>query len=132
MVLDEDAAMIYGRVLIAIARADGEIDPDEASALERIIAQRSPIPLPIGELLFAPPAKPEQLARGSGAGGGPFRSVAIDLGEIARTLVDDALEVVLAKGSITSGEQASLIRFATALGLSSDEVRDRIARASSP
>lgn len=132
VVLDDDAVAVYGRVLIAIARADGEIGHEEATALERVLARRANTPLPLGELLFERPLRPEELARAvasSEVGAGPFRAAPIDLAEIARTLIDDALAIVLTKGSMTSGEQASVVRFATALGLDTAEVRARIAAA---
>lgn len=133
MILDDDAAATYARVLIAIARADGEIGPEEARALERVIALRTSAPLSLAELLFARALRPEELSRalaGSELGAGPFRAAPVDMAEISRTLIDDALGIVLTKGSMTSGEEASLVRFATALGIESAEVRARIARAS--
>lgn len=132
VVLADDAVAVYARALLTIARADGTIGPDEAAVLERVIARRANAPLPLVELMFARPLRPEQLARAvssSEMGAGPFRAAPVDLAEVARTLIEDAMAIILTKGSATSGEEASVVRFATALGLDTAEVRARIATA---
>ena len=55
--------------------------------------------------------------------GGPFRGESARADQVARLLVEDALYVALAKGSITPEEGHRMWRYAMALGLSDDEFR---------
>ena len=119
MMFDEDLKRIYARALVSIARADGHIDADEGERLRLRIGERCQLELE--DILLEPSVLPDELAQA--LHGGPFRGVAVRPDEVARLLVEDTLYVTLAKGHITEEEASRLWRYATALGLSNDELR---------
>ena len=54
---------------------------------------------------------------------GPRGVAGVHAAELARLIVVDAVGVVRAKGHVTEREAHLIIRFATALGVSTDELR---------
>jgi tellurite resistance protein len=120
MLLSEDIKQLYARALIAIVRAEGSIDNDEAERLAERIELRSGLGV-FEDLLLARSLQPDELA--SAIRGGPFRGESVQGEQIARMLVEDALYVSLAKGHVTPEEGHRMWRYAMALGLSSDEFR---------
>jgi len=123
-ILDETAAHLYAQALVAIARADGEIGLEEGARLQQKIEARSGRPAELDDLLLAETLDPAQLAEALRASSGPFRGGAgLHPGELAAMIVVDAIAVVLAKGHVSEEEAQQIVRFATALGCSLDEVR---------
>lgn len=121
-ILDGDIARRYAEALVAVARADDEINREEGQLLEHLVSMRSTFPIALDDLLLAHPLDHHELAQAVRTQGGPFRGASIDARELARMLVDDALRVVLAKGYVAEPEAQQIIRFATALGCTLDEV----------
>jgi len=119
MTFDEDLKRLYARALVSIARADGHIDADEGERLRERLDSRCN--LDVADVLLEPSLHPDDLA--SSLQGGPFRGTAVRPDEVARLLVEDGLYIALAKGHITEEEGGRLWRYATALGLSEDELR---------
>jgi hypothetical protein len=115
---------------VAIARADNELGLEEGMRLQHKIDTRLVAPIGIEDLLLLEPLEPRALAAVAGASSGPFRGGTLHPGELARMIVVDAIEVVLAKGHITEEEAQTMIRFATALGCTLDEVRTMTAHLS--
>jgi hypothetical protein len=117
---DSELAQLYGRALVAIARADSEIGFEEGMRLQQRIEARCEVPLRIEDLLLEPTLHPDTLREY--VSGGPFRAAAHPA-QLAEWLVADGLSVVLAKGHVTGAEASALRRFADALGVSRDDFK---------
>lgn len=122
-ILEAGVAQLYAQALVAIARADDQIEPEEGQRLQHQIDARTGRPMPLEDLLLAEPLDPDVLAEHVRAASGPFRGGSLHPAELARMIVVDAISVVLAKGHVSELEAQQIIRFATALGCSLDEVR---------
>jgi tellurite resistance protein len=122
-ILEAGLAQLYALALVAIVRADEQIEPEEGQRLQQQIDARTDRPTPLEDLLLAEPLDPEVLAEHVRAEAGPFRGGSIHPGELARMIVLDAISVVLAKGHVSEQEAQQILRFATALGCTIDEVR---------
>lgn len=120
---EPDLAQLYARALVAIARADDQLGLEEGMRLQQKLDARLVTSVVMDDLLLAEPIDPESLGAIVAAAIGPFRGGTIHPGELARLIVVDAIEVVLAKGYISEGEAREMIRFATALGCSLEQVR---------
>jgi hypothetical protein len=122
-ILDRELGLLYARVLVAIARADQEIEFEEGLRLADRIAARCTIPLRLEDLLLEPPLSPELFLQQLGSQHGPFRGASVHPRELASVLVEDGVAIMLAKGHATEAEADRLWRFAEVLGLTSDEFR---------
>jgi hypothetical protein len=122
-VLDPGLGHLYARALVAIARADDQIGLEAGLRLQQRIAQRVHGPISIDELLLAEPLEPYRLAESLRASAGPFRNAGLHPGELAVMIVTDAIAVVLVKGYVSEAEAGVIVRFASALGCSLDQVR---------
>ncbi len=122
--LDESAAHLYAQALVAIVRADGEIGLEEGARLAEKLEARSGHPANLDDLLLAETLDPNALADAIGNASGPFRGDnRLHPGELAAMIVVDAIEVVLAKGHVSEEEAQQIVRYATALGCTLDEIR---------
>ena len=110
---------LVAQALVAIARADDEISPVEVVRLQQRIAA----PISLDDLLLAEPLEPHRLAEALRGSSGPFRHVGIHPGELAAMIISDGIAVVLAKGYVSEAEAREIVRFASALGCSRDEIR---------
>ncbi|HEY0482381.1 MAG TPA: hypothetical protein VGD37_32895 [Kofleriaceae bacterium] len=122
-ILDRALGQLFAQALVAIARADDEIGPEEGVRLEQRIALRVAGPISLDDLLLSDPLEPHRLAEALGSAAGPFRNIGLDPGELAAMLIGDGLAVVLAKGYVSESEAREIVRFAAALGCSLDQVR---------
>ncbi len=120
---EPDLAQLYAQALVAIARADDQLGLEEGLRLQQKLDTRLAVPIALDDLLLAEPLDPASLHEIVDAVRGPFRGGSLHPGELARVIVVDAIEVVLAKGYISEGEAQEMIRFATALGCTLDQVR---------
>ena len=120
---------LYARALVTIARADDQIGLEEEQQLQQRIALRVTSPLSIDELLLAEPLEPHRLAESLRATAAPFRNAGLHPGELAIMIVTDAIAVVLAKGYLSEAEAGVIVRFASALGCSLEQVRSLCSRA---
>ena len=118
---DTDLTRVYALALLAIARADGEIDAAEGARLEERIRARTQSDLELADLLLAEPVSPAQLFQAVDES--PFRGSGVTSQQLAGWLVADALDVILEKGHASGSEGRLLEAYARALGLSRDEVR---------
>ena len=121
-ILEADLAQLYARALVAIARTDDQIELEEGLRLQQRIDARTGTTIPLDDLLLEEPLDPAQLAQVIGASTGPFRGGSMHPGDLARLIVVDAISVVLAKGHVSESEAQAIIKFATALGCTIDEV----------
>lgn len=122
-ILEAGLAQLYAQALVAIARADDQIELEEGLRLQERIDARTGRPMPLDDLLLAESLEPAQLAELVRASSGPFRGGSVHPGDLARMIVVDAIAVVLAKGYVSEQEAQQILRFATALGCTMDEVR---------
>lgn len=120
---EPDLAQLYAQALVAIARADDQLGLEEGLRLQHKLDTRLAAPIALDDLLLAEPLDPDSLREVVEAARGPFRGGSLHPGELARLIVVDAIEVVLAKGYISEGEAQEMIRFATALGCTLEQVR---------
>jgi len=120
---DREISLLYARALVAIARADHEIEFEEGLRLADRITDRCMLTLRLEDLLLEPALSPEQFVEQLRVNDGPFRSATIHPRDLAGVLVQDGVAIMLAKGHATEAEADRLWRFADALGLSADEFR---------
>lgn len=121
--LDIDVAHLYARAVLAIARAGEELGLEEGLRLQERVETRSGLALALDDLLLYEPLSPHELASQLRHAASPFRGHPIHPGELAALIVVDSIAVVLAKGYVAEAEARELVRFATALGCSVEEVR---------
>ena len=122
-ILDAGLAHLYARAVLAIARADDEIELEEGRRRVAHLEARSGQPVSLADLLLAEPLDPAELAAQLRASAGPFRGAGLHSSELAEMIVTDSIRVVLAKGHVSEEEARELLRFAVALGCSVDDVR---------
>ena len=122
-VLDAQLAHLYALALVAVARADDQIGLRRACACSSGSTRAPDARCRIEDLLLAEPIDPAQLAEQLVTSSGPFRSSAVHPGELAAMIVVDAVAVALAKGYVSEAEGQQIVRFATALGCTIDDVR---------
>ncbi|MBA3456512.1 MAG: hypothetical protein H0T42_25715 [Deltaproteobacteria bacterium] len=126
-VLEAGLAQLYAQALVAIARADDQIELEEGQRLQQHIDARTSSPIPLEDLLLVEPLAPLELAEHVRAAEGPFRGGSIHARDLARIIVLDSLSVVLAKGHVSERQAQQIIGFATALGCTIEEVRSMTA-----
>jgi tellurite resistance protein len=126
--LDTALGHLFARALVAIARADDEIGPEEGDRLEQLLVLRVAGTISLDDLLLSEPLEPHRLAEAL-RGTDPFRSAAVHPGELAAMILTDAIAVVLAKGYVSEAEAHVMVRFAAALGCSPDQIRALCQRA---
>jgi hypothetical protein len=123
-VLDAGLAHLYARAVLAIARADDEIEPEEGLRLVARLEARSGRPVSLDDLLLAEPLDPAELAAQLRTQTSPFRGAGLHPSELASMIITDSIAVVLAKGHVSEEEARELLRFGMALGCSVDDVRN--------
>ena len=128
-VLDSALGHLFARALVAIARADDKIGAEEGLRLQQRLAHRVAAPIALDELLLADPLEPHRLAESMRGGAGPFRNAWLLPAELAALIVRDGIAVVLAKGYVSEAEAHEIVRFASALGCSLDQIRALCSRA---
>lgn len=121
--LDVGLAHLYARAVLAIARAGEELGLEEGMRLQERVQARSGLSLSLDDLLLFEPLLPSELANHLRATSSPFRGASLHPGELAAMIVVDSIAVVLAKGYVAEAEARELVRFATALGCSIEEIR---------
>jgi tellurite resistance protein len=125
-ILDVGLAHLYARAVLAIARAGGEIEPEEGLRLVERLEARSGRPVSLDDLLLAEPLDPAEVhaelaqLRTSAS---PFRGADLHPSELAEMIVTDGVAVALAKGHVSEEEARELLRFGVALGCSVDDLR---------
>ena len=123
-IADHAIAHLYARAVLAIARADEELDLEEGLRLHERIEARTGTPISLDALLLSDPMGPADLVEQLRAlAGGPFRGSGMHPGELASMIVADGIAVVLAKGHVSDAEAQELVRYATALGCTIEDVR---------
>ncbi len=114
---NRELAMLYARALVAIARGDGEISPEEARRLQHQLDARCGWAIALDELLLEAPLAAVQLGELVVGTDSPYRAIVIDQIAFAELLVRDGIAVLFEKGHVAAGEMARLRAFADALGL---------------
>jgi uncharacterized tellurite resistance protein B-like protein len=120
--LDDALVTLYVEALAAVARADREINPEEATRLQQVIARRSNAPIDPEALFFAV-VRPDVLASavtGRDAYRGPAGANPRD---VATALIEDALEIATVDGDLNANEGRTILRYAKALGMNSVDVQ---------
>ena len=128
-ILDGALGQLFARALVAIARADDQIGLEEGLRLQQRIERRIGGAISMADLLLAEPLEPHRLAESLRGWPGPFRTAGIQPPELAVMIVTDGIAVALAKGYLSEAEAREIVRFASALGCSLDQVRALCSRA---
>ena len=118
---NRELATLYARALVAIARGDGEISPEEARRLQVQLLARCGTTIALDDLLLEGPLLSAQLRDLVVGTDSPYRAVQIDQIAFAELLVRDGLAVLFEKGHVAAGEMARLRAFAEALGLPDED-----------
>jgi hypothetical protein len=126
-IYDVTLSDLFARALVAIARADDQISHDEGVRLQQRIEARTGAPISLDDLLLADALHPRGLARELGTSGDPFRQAGLHPKDLAAMIVADGVAVALAKGYVAETEAAEIVRFASALGCTPDEIRAMLA-----
>jgi tellurite resistance protein len=117
LVLTEDLANLFVGGLLTVARADGEVNTEEAAMLRAISAELS-VGFEIDfEMLMFNHVNPGELADAvNGAAGSPFRGAHVSSpAEITGAFLEAARRVADADGESNPRENVSLRAFARAL-----------------
>lgn len=112
--LDDKLGQVYAGALIAIARVDSEINPEESSLLRNLVANRSKVTVDFEETFFHK-ITPEELAAA-------VRTANASARDVGRAFVQDAVALSTADGDLNGREGEQIIRFARALGLTRADV----------
>ncbi|HEY0192242.1 MAG TPA: TerB family tellurite resistance protein [Kofleriaceae bacterium] len=114
-IFDHGIGQLFARALVAVARADDQISPEEGARLQERIEARTGAPVSLDDLLLADGLHPRALAQQLVAHD-PFRNAEIHPRDLAAMLVADGITVALAKGYVAEIEAREIVRFARALG----------------
>ena len=125
---DAELTRFYLRALLAVARADREIDAAEGVRLDEVVQKRFP-GTDLADIMFEGGIRTDDLSKALGAesDGGPYRNFKVDPKDLAKMFVEDALEICNAKDGMSSVEEGTLTRYAQVFGMSAAEVRSAIA-----
>jgi tellurite resistance protein len=120
--VSEELGDLFLGGLLAVARADGIVKPEEMEVLRSTAGDRG-FRLPSDEdLLFAEDVTPEALARAVRSSAGVYRAGASTPDEIALGFLEAALRLSLADHELVMEEAAALREFAAALGASTRRI----------
>lgn len=112
MTMDAEVAQLYAGALEAIARVDGEVNPEESSHMRDLLAKRTTAAIDF-ESLFFEKTTPDKLAAKVPPG---------EARAVGRMLVADAVALATADGDLNGAEAQAIIRFARALGCTAEDV----------
>jgi len=112
--LNDQVGQAYAQALLAIARVDREVNPEEAHRVRELVASRSPVAVDF-EASFFERLTPEALAAAAKAGNVAAR-------ELGLALVADGVALATADGDLNSVEAHAILRFAHALGCTSADI----------
>ena len=115
--LEPKLGQAYAQALLAIARVDGEITPEEATRVRELVARRSDVEVNF-EASFFDKQTPETLADAVKRAG----PTVVEPRELGRALVSDAVIVAAADGDLQGTEAQAILRFARALGCTAQDV----------
>jgi tellurite resistance protein len=115
MKLDGDLAQLYAQALIAVARVDGEIGPEEGALLRTLVGAHTSVEIDYEQSFFHKMTADEL--------GAAVRAANLDAREVGRAFVSDAASLSLADGDLNGGEAQAILRYAQALGCTNDDIR---------
>jgi uncharacterized tellurite resistance protein B-like protein len=112
--MDGAVAQLYAGALEAIARVDGEVNPEESARMRELVAARTTAQIDY-EALFFDKVTVEKL------GAGVPRELARAVG---RALVADAVVLATADGDLNGAEAQAILRYARVLGCTNTDIAD--------
>ncbi len=123
--LEGELGQLYGQALLAIARADGEIGPEEGARLRELVATRTTVELDLEAAFFHKLTSDELGLAVVKSSQGAYRDQAqvVTGREFARALVHDAVALASADGDLNGQEAAAIVRFAHSLGATAEDIR---------
>jgi uncharacterized membrane protein YebE (DUF533 family) len=123
MLVSEDVAEALLGALLAICRADGELNGDEIVAVRRVAAELCGVRFRDEQLLLVDDVSPDDLTALLAGGEGPYRGMRGDAGgtgTLGLTFTRAAIRVALADGEVNEAEAALIHGFARGLGVGID------------
>jgi hypothetical protein len=105
--LPAELGQVYAQALLAIARVDREVQPEEAARVRELVARRSTVEVDFEASFFGKLA-PEKLGEAAKAAG-------VDPVQLGRALVADGVELATTDGDLNSVEAHAILRYARAL-----------------
>jgi tellurite resistance protein len=115
MKLDAELAQLYAQALIAVARVDGEIGPEEGELLRKLVSAHTSVEVDYEQSFFHKMTA-DELATA-------VRATKLDPREVGRAFVSDASSLSLADGELNGGEAQAILRYAHALDCTNDDIR---------
>lgn len=112
--LNDQVGQAYAQALLAIARIDREISPEESARVRELAGNRTSVEIDF-EASFFEKMTPEKLAKTIGDANVPAR-------DIGRALVSDGVTLATTDGDLNSAEAHAILRFARALGCSNSDI----------
>jgi len=112
MEMNEALGQVYAQALLAIARVDREISPEESSRVRELVAARSTVTVDF-EASFFEKMTPERLAN---------EVPKPDHVTFAQLLIADGVSLATVDGDLNSAEANAILRFARTLGCSAFEI----------
>jgi tellurite resistance protein len=106
--LDDQVGQAYAQALLAIARVDREVSPEESARVRELVAKRTAVEVDFEESFFDK-MTPQRLANAAREGNVP----ALELG---LALLEDGVNLATTDGDLNAVEAAAILRFARALG----------------
>ena len=114
--MDDQVGQAYAQALLAIARVDREVSPEESSRVCELVASRSSVAIDF-EASFFEKMTPETLAR-------TVAAAKADGIAIAHMLIVDGIRLATTDGDLNSAEGHAILRFAHALGCTDLDITD--------
>ena len=112
--MNDELGQAYAQALLAIARSDREINPEEANRVREVVAKRSAVAVDF-EASFFGKLTPEALAEAATKANANGR-------EVGKWLVADAMALAATDHDVKSREAQTILRFARALGCTDEDI----------
>lgn len=112
--MDDSMGQAYAQALLAIARVDREVSPEESARVRELVAERSPVAVDF-EASFFEKMTPEALRKA-------VEDSKADGKAIAAQLIVDGIRLATTDGDLNSVEAHAILRFARALGYSDIDI----------
>ena len=114
--MNDELGQAYAQALLAIARSDREINPEEANRVRELVRVRSASAVAVDfEASFFGKLTPEALAEAATKANANGR-------EVGKWLVADAMALAAADHDVKSREAQTILRFARALGCTDEDI----------
>ena len=112
--LNDEIGQLYAGALIAIARVDGEIGPEESARVRELVGKRTKVAIDY-EASFFHKVRPEELAVAA-------KNATVSGRELGKALAEDAVALSTVDGDLNGKEAQEIMRYLRALGCTGADV----------